>query len=86
MHRFVQDTGQTSGWPRSQTPRSTDGTNVVEYGLLALLLITVVGTGVTLFEGKLNGVYGAVANTMEQSGGTESVVPTAQDRAAKARL
>jgi Flp pilus assembly pilin Flp len=51
---------------------------MVEYGLLAMLLITLVSIGATLGAGKLNGVFCAVAAAIEQSGRPQNLVSFAQ--------
>ena len=48
MNRFIQNLSDASAWSRSPTRRSANVLNVVDYGLLAMLLITLVSIGATL--------------------------------------
>ena len=48
MNRFMQNSSDASAWSRSPTRRSANVLNVVDYGLLAMLLITLVSIGATL--------------------------------------
>jgi Flp pilus assembly pilin Flp len=67
MQRFIQETRDAQAWRGPQTRRSPDGANIVEYGLLAMLVAILVATGATLMGNQLSGVFSTVANAMEQS-------------------
>ena len=74
MHRFTQNTSSASAWPRSRTRRSTDLAYVVEYGLLAMLVICFVSFGATFVGNKLNGVFLTVTTAMAQSDQPQNVL------------
>ena len=74
MHRFMQNASDASAWPRSQTRRSTRVVNLVEYGLLAMLTITLISIGATLAGNKLNGVFSTVAVAMQQPGSAQDIL------------
>ncbi len=65
MGRFTQNTNSAT-WLRARTRRSRDMAYVVEYGLLAMMLITVVSCGAAYMGTQLNGVYLTVATAMDQ--------------------
>jgi hypothetical protein len=48
MNHFIENLSKASAWSRSPTRRSANGFNAVDYGLLAMLLITLVSIVVTL--------------------------------------
>ncbi len=78
MHRFAQHTSSASAWPRPRRRRSANLANVVEYGILAMLLMTLVSFGATFLGNKLNGVYFTVASAMEQPGRPQTMLSFGQ--------
>jgi len=79
MHpRFIQDTRDAHTWPRSQTRRSADAANIVEYGVLAALVMAFVAVAATFTGSTLNGVFTTVAGAIEQTGGLEHIVSFSQ--------
>ena len=65
MHRLTQNTSNAYARRGGQARRSV---NVVEYGLLAMLVISLVSIGATLAGSKLKGAFSTVAVAMEESG------------------
>jgi Flp pilus assembly pilin Flp len=78
MQHFMQDERSAQAWSMHQTRRSANAANTVEYGLMALLLATLIATGATLMGNRLSGLFSTVAFAMEQSGEPRSTVPFAQ--------
>ncbi|HWJ19690.1 MAG TPA: hypothetical protein VNR65_13275 [Geobacterales bacterium] len=76
MGRFSQNASHAFARPKSRGHRSAHLANVVEYGLLSMLIIIVVSIGATLAGNKLNGVFGTVAMAMEQPGRSQNVLPS----------
>lgn len=66
ISRFSQNASHAFARPRSRGYRSADLANVVEYGLLTMVSITLVSIGATLAGNKLDGVFGTVAMAMQQ--------------------
>ncbi len=73
MHRFTQDTRDAYAWSSSHSRRSTSLITVVEYGLLVMLLMSLVSIGATLMGSKLTSVFSTVASAMEQAAKPQSV-------------
>ncbi len=67
MHRFTVNARAAQASRGPQTRRLTHAVNVVEYGLLAMVLITMVSTGATFVGHKLDGVFVTVADAMGQA-------------------
>ncbi len=67
MPRLTQNARNAHAWHGSQARRLTHVVGAVEYGLLALVLITMVSTGATFVGSKLNGVFFTVADAMGQA-------------------
>jgi Flp pilus assembly pilin Flp len=68
MERFTDCAGGAAACGSVHNKRSWSG--AIEYGLMAMLIVTVVSTGATLLDSRLSGVFGAVAGVMEQAGGS----------------
>lgn len=83
MHRFIQDTGHSNALAKSRNRQPDSTANMVEYGLLAILVIALIATGSTLMGRELTGVFSTVANAMEKSGRTESAVSYGQTTSRK---
>ena len=75
MGRFSQNASRAFARPRSNTRRATQAVNLVEYGLLTMLIITLVSIGATLAGNKLNGVFSTVAMAMQQPS-AQKVLPS----------
>ncbi len=73
MYRSTQNTADARAWPKPQTRRSTGVAQVIEYGLLAMLIMTVVAIGATFAGSKINGAFGAVASAIERAGSPKDV-------------
>lgn len=73
MYRSTHNTGNAHAWHKPQTRRSTDLAHVIEYGLMAMLVLTVVAIGATFAGSRLNGVFSTVANAIERSGSPQNV-------------
>ncbi len=78
MNRFTQDTSETQVWFGSNTRRSSSLAGAVEYGLLAMLIITLTSIGATLLGNKLTGIFSTVAYAMQQPGRPQNVVSFGQ--------
>ena len=91
MGRFSQNASRAFARPRSNTRRATQAVNLVEYGLLTMLIITLVSIGATLAGNEPNGVFSTVAMAMQQPS-AQKVLPSRptsfgqSTKIAKARL
>jgi Flp pilus assembly pilin Flp len=68
MQRFTQSTGDAPGWASPQRGRPASAAGAIEYGLMAMLIVTLVSIGATFLGHKLNGVFSTVASAMERPG------------------
>lgn len=75
MHRLTQNTSNAYARRGGQARRSV---NVVEYGLLAMLVISLVSIGATLAGSKLKGAFSTVAVAMEESGRAQNILSFGQ--------
>ncbi len=78
MHSFTQSTRYAQARPSPQTRRSGSAVNVIEYGLLAMLLIILVSIAALLLGSRFNGAFGAVAGAVEKAGKPQSIVSFGQ--------
>ena len=74
MDCFSQNAHRASARHSSNTRRSTNVVNVVEYGLLAMVTITLVSISATLAGNRLKGVFGTVAMAMQQPGSAQNIL------------
>ncbi len=61
MRRLLRVASDGAPWPRG-SPRPS--TNMIEYGMMAVLAISLVSIGATLAGGELNTVFYAVADAL----------------------
>jgi len=78
MHRLTQNTSNAYARRGYHSRRSANLINAVEYGLLAMLIISLVSIGATLAGSKLNGAFTTVAIAMEESSRPQNIISFGQ--------